>query len=347
MNDTTTLAPATQPTPNKAFIVRVNPGSQKALQKNVVGIGWPNMTDMNASWSWDELKKRIRQAYPGYSNHSLGNVAGSIERFCMEGKHGCVSVGDYVLMPVDRSFHVGIVKSKVKRCDEAWAAESCFLQWQREVEWLTKAKGPIPRGAVHSDLEIRLKARQTCIDASDCTEFISKALSQESYAVTPFSELVREKSKKAVIDALTTINDRRLEEIICGLCAGVGAKLLPKNDSTPGDADVQADYPVMVGNQPYFIRVLYQVKKHSGKTGGHGIQQLINRIKSLNADDENKKDSDIIAYKGCLVTTADDVKENVERKAIETPDDQLEIDIITIDKLADWILDAGLSNLKV
>lgn len=347
MNETTTTttAPITQPTPNKAFIVRVNPGSKVALERNVVGIGWSQLTEMNPSWKWSELKNKIREKCNYSSERALGNAAGSIERFCMEGKRGCMSVGDYVLMPVGRGFHLGIVKSEVKRCDEEWATKT-HLQWQRDVEWLTKTTGAIPRGAVHNDLEIRLKARQTCIEASDCMEFIGEALSQENYAVTPFNDLVKEKSKQAVIEALTAINDRRLEELIRALCQGVGAKVLPKNDSTPGDADVQADYPVMVGNQRYFVRVLYQAKKHAGETGTQGVKQLIKRIAALNTDG-NGKDSDIIAYKGCLVTTANDVTAETAEMALGTSDDPQRIDIVRLDDLADWVLDTGLTGLNI
>jgi predicted Mrr-cat superfamily restriction endonuclease len=341
MNETTT--PTTQPTPQKAFIVRVNPGSKVALEHNVVGIGWSKLTEMNPKWTWGELKRQIKDVYPNYEGRGLGNVAGSIERFCLES--GGMKIGDYVLMPVERGFHLGIVKSGVKRCD-ADLGKKAPLQWQRDVEWLTKSKGAIPRGCVDNKLEIRLKSRQTCIDASDCIEQINKVLNLESYEVTPFNDRVREKSKEIVKQELNAINDRRLEKLISALCVNAGGKVLAKKDPKPGDADVQAEYPVMVGNQKYVVRVLYQAKKHSGTSNDHGIRQLINRIKSL-SEDEGEKDRNIIAYKGCLVTTASSVTVEAEMKAADVSAEQLEIDILTLDDLADWILDAGLSDLNV
>ncbi|WP_396429472.1 hypothetical protein [Limnohabitans sp.] len=339
MNDITQTTPQA---PRKAFIVRVNPGSPIALAHNVIGIGWDKLEEPNPKWTWGQLKQKIKTAYPEYDGRGLGNVAGSIERFCLES--GGMNIEDYVLMPVERGFHVGIVKSDVKRCNPD-LVNKAPLQWQRDVEWLTK-KGAIPRGCVDNQLEIRLKSRQTCIDASDCIEHIQKALNQESYKVIPFNDRVRESAKEIVKQELYAINDRRLEKLISALCVNAGGKVLPKKDPMPGDADVQAEYPVMVGNQEYFVRVLYQAKKHSGTSNHQGIQQLINRIKSL-SENEGEKNRNIIAYKGCLVTTASSVSLEAEMKAADVSAEQLEIDIITLDELADWILDAGISDLNV
>jgi hypothetical protein len=342
---------STETKPKNAFIVRVKKGQNVALEKNVIGIGWGKVEGMDSfaaeKLSWGALKKRISSAYPNLTGRSLGNVAGSIERFCMENQSAdpSMSIGDYVLMPTGDSFHIGIVKSKVKKCTEEWV-QGTYLQWQREVEWLTKSRGAIPRGAVHNDLEIRLKARQTCIDASDRLKFIDEILAKDDWTTPPFRDLVKSNARDAVKKSLTAINDSKLEALISALCKDAGAKVLPKNDSTLGDADVQADYPVYVGNTKYLVRVLYQAKKHTGTTSSSGVSQLIDRIKTLN-EEGNGKDFNIIAYKGCLVTTADEVTNEATEIAAGTPDDELVIDIITLDKLVDWILDAGLSDLNV
>jgi hypothetical protein len=334
---------STETKPKNAFIVRVNPGSKIALKHDVVGIGWSKLTEMSPSWSWGELKNKIREKYNKYSSErALGNVAGSIERFCMEGKRGCMSVDDYVLMPVGRGFHLGIVKSEVKRCDEEWSAKS-HLQWQRDVEWLTKVTGPIPRDVAPKDLQNRLKIRQTCADVSDLLAEIQYAKANRTKEF--FSIKAKNAARGAINEIVRTyLGNDQLEELIGKLCEKSGAsnvRVLSKKNSKAGDADVQADYPVIVGNNKFWVRVLYQAKNHEGITGAHGINQLIARLEG-----ESGKDSKILAYKGCLVTTANDVTDWAKELASETSD-QSEIDIITQDDLADWILDAGLSDLNV
>lgn len=340
MNDITQTPPQTT---RRAFIVRVNPGSQVALDRNVIGIGWSNLRNMDPKWTWGELKKQIKQAYPKYEGRGLGNVAGSIERFCLES--GGMRIGDYVLMPVGRGFHLGIVKSEVKRCDDDLGREA-HLQWQRDVEWLTKDTKGIPRDVAQKALQNRLKIRQTCADVTDLLVAIREA--EENRTKEPFGSKAKSAARDVVAEVVKThIGNDQLEKLIAQLCKGLGAinvKVLSKNNPKKGDADVQADYPVMVGHTTYFVRVFYQTKNHDGKTGVTGINQLRDRIKDEN---DNGKDSEILAYKGCLVTTAGAVSDKAKEQAEDDSNSELEIDILTLDDLADWILDAGLSNLNV
>lgn len=329
MNETTT--PTTQPTPQKAFIVRVNPGSKDALEHNVIGIGWDKLEKPNPKWTWDELKQKIKTAYPKYQGRSLGNAAGSIERFCMEGKSGCMSVDDYVLMPVGRGFHLGIVKSEVKRCDEGWASKT-HLQWQRDVCWLTKEKS-ITRSTSDNSLQKRLKVRQTCVDVS---KFIFNI--KEAFDPSPkpsFLERVRKNpTKDGVIDAFRFLNDSGLEELIKCLCqadGGANAKVLPKKSKDAGDADVSCEYiePSDAAHVKSIIS-LYQVKRHEKRSGHHGVQQVIDRINALKLRSQS---NDQRVYRGYFVTTALHVTEKATKCAA-----QHAITIVARDDLVAWIL---------
>jgi hypothetical protein len=335
---------STETKPKNAFIVRVKKGQSVALEKNVIGIGWGKVQGMDTfadeQLSWEQVKERVQKAY-GFSGGKLGSATGNIWKFSMEGKGGdSMSIDDYVLMPVGKGFHLGIVQSGLKRCKEEWA-ENADLKWQRDVKWLTKDKA-ISRDAVTRELQNRLKVRQTCGKCKDLLEQIEEAAQNRSK--TLFNIRVKNEIKESVTNIVQAyIGNDQLEKLIAKLCQKTGAsRTLPKKDPRNGDADVQADYPVFIGNEEYFVRVLYQVKNHQGTTDSKGMKQLIDRFASLMNQDDKEESENVIAYKGCLVTTATSVNEEAQKIA-----DENSIDIITLDKLVDWILDAGLSDLNV
>jgi predicted Mrr-cat superfamily restriction endonuclease len=334
---------STEIKPKNAFIVRVKKGRREAITHGVVGIGWSAVEDMHqlAGISRDHLKDRIKDVYQNLSSRALGNVAGSIERFCS------MSVGDYVLMPVAKRFHLGIVKSSINRCNEEWVAGT-HLQWQRNVEWLTKGK-PIARDVANNVLQKRLKIRQTCVDISKLIPHITQAFEEGKKIL--FHDRVSSLAKNTVIQAISHLNDGDLEKLIAKLCLTSGAhtaRVLPKKDNTSGDADVLAEYMVMVGKEAYSICIVYQAKRHEKITSEYGVKQLVDRIDAWKNeatgedDDELTPESDVLVYKGCLVTTATSVTAEAQKIANENS-----IDIITLDELADWILNAGISNLNV
>lgn len=340
---------STETKPKNAFIVRVKKGPSVALKENVIGIGWGKVEGMDSfaaeQLNWEQVKTHIRHAYENsghtLSGGKLGNITGNIWKFSMEGKDGdSMSIGDYVLMPVGKGFHLGIVKSGVKRCKEEWA-EKADLKWQRDVEWLTKDKA-ISRDAVTRELQNRLKVRQTCGKCKDLLEQIEEAAQNRSK--TLFNIRVKNAIKESVTNIVQTyIGNDQLEKLIAKLCQKTGAsRTLPKKDPRNGDADVQADYPVFIGNDEYFVRVLYQVKNHQGTTDSKGVKQLIDRLASLMNQDDKDENENVIAYKGCFITSATGIDKQAEDLARDHS-----INILCLEDLVDWILDAGLSDLNV
>lgn len=329
MNETTT--PTTQPTPQKAFIVRVKKGRKEAIQHRVIGIGWSKIDGMNQfhGMSREQLKEKIQVSYRDanreLSPRALGNVAGSIERFCS------MLIGDYVLMPIGKGFHIGIVKSDVKRCDAYWVAGT-HLQWQRDVVWLTKEKS-ITRSTSDNSLQKRLKVRQTCADVSKFIFNIKEAL--DPSPKPSFLERVQKKpTKDGVIDAFRFLNDSGLEKLIKCLCqadGGANAKVLPKKSKDAGDADVSCEYiePSDATHVKTIIS-LYQVKRHEKRSGHHGVQQVIDRINALKLSSQS---NDQKVYRGYFVTTALHVTEKATKCAT-----QHEITIVARDDLVKWIL---------
>lgn len=307
----------------QAFILRLDHRLDEALERDVVGIGWARAHTLDAASEWDQFKTVLRNAYTEIyagQERALGNAAGSIWRFLKDMKE-C----DLVLIPVDRGFFVGEIRSG------AWfeerAAERDFA-WRRKVEW--RGKKALVRDSADNLLQRRLKARQTCVDATDLLPEIDRAVRNTQHA--SFSQTILATAASAVADALTrAINDAGLEKLIERLskAGGATAEIQPKNAGKPGDVDVIATYDLGIGTQAATVRVAYQVKQHEKQSDHYGIQQLLNR---MYADDSLDR--------GCFITTAEFVTD--EARVLAENNDIL---VIKRQELIEWILRTGLRDL--
>jgi hypothetical protein len=333
---------STEIKPKNAFIVRVKKGQSVALKENVIGIGWGKVQGMDKfaaeQLNRAQVKAHIRNAYENsghrLSGGKLGNITGSIWKFSMEGKGGgSMSIDDYVLMPVGKGFHLGIVKSSVKRCKDE-LEEKADLKWQRDVEWRTKENGPILRNIAENTLQKRLKVRQTCVDVSKLIDAIDHSFQSYSRALKlRFLDYVKKNpTVDGVIEAFRFLNDQELEILIRDLCVfdgAINAKVLPKKNKAPGDADVSCEFHKSHLEQQNtdITYNLYQAKRHEGTSGHKGIYQIVERIKFESKNNKEKN------YKGFFVTTA--IKTTLKAQEMATEN---KIEIITRDKLIEWIL---------
>lgn len=265
----------------------------------------------------------LRDVYPEIyagQERALGNAAGSVWRFLKD-----MRPHDLVLVPVERGFLVGEIKSG------AWFDEegvSRDFAWRRKVEWWQKE--PFRRDHADNLLQRRLKARQTCVDATDLLPQIEAATRRKE--PVSFSQTILETAAAAVSEALTSaVNDTGLEELIARLsrAGGATAEIQPKNSGKPGDVDVIATYDLGIGTQEATIRVAYQIKQHAAQSDAYGIRQLVDRM---------EVDADL--DRGCFVTTAESVTEDARELA-----DRNNILIVTRQELIEWILRTGLRDL--
>lgn len=200
------------------------------------------------------------------------------------------------------------------------------MAWHRSAEWLTPE--PIPRVSVGNGLQMRLKCRQTIVNASDCIDDVQGA--REGRQLPTVVEFVREKSRAAIIEAIANLtNDRQLEGLVAELLRAEGAitaTVLPKRQGQPGDFDVVAEWPPIANAKAFKVAV--QVKKHEGVSGAEGIRQLIDRAPHDECD------------RLMLVTTAKDLTDEARMEA-----DRGGVWVVTQDDLADWILSKGLNAI--
>lgn len=307
----------------KAFALRLEYRLAACLRDEVVGLGWGNAKGLDKEKDWQKFKEIVRAAHPEqYSGRerALGNAAGSLWRFF----HG-MKVDDYVLVPSDEGFYVAEVKG-----DPFYDAADCDFAWRRRVKWLTKV--PVPRNFASNALQMRFKARQTCVDATDLISDIEEALKRKK--PINFTQTVIESSYEPIAKALqTAINNYGLEYIVSRLATAGGARadIQPKNSGLPGDVDVVASYNLSIGlNHESVVKVAYQAKQHEGVSNEYGVKQIIDRMQS-----------DPLFVRGCFITTAPVITDEARKLAEEH-----NIIVMTQKDLVEWVMMVGLGALR-
>lgn len=322
-----------------AWLVRLDYRLEHCLANNYIAVGWCWAREAKDAGNWEDFKAVVQRHYNYPSNHALGNAAGSFWRFLFD-----IKEGDVVIIPVSGAFHVGEVVSDSFFNDDPQIGDS---NWQRRVRWRNRAQASIRRSFVSNAFQRRLRARQTCVQAS---EFVEEA--EEALVRTAPLSLVSELKDSAgsyvaeVVDKL--VGNRALERLVMVLiqASGFNAEILPRRQRHEGDIDVLATKPLpapagALGGDSV-ISVGYQVKRHEGETDAHGLEQISAAVESGAAD-----------Y-GVLVTSAENfspgVLEKVEGISDGTGEDLIEdryrrIWLISRDQLAEWILDVGLEYI--
>lgn len=101
-------------------------------------------------------------------------------------------------------------------------------------------------------------------------------------------------------------------------CEGYETEVLPKNKFTgQADADIRAIKKDSFMSKKIFV----QVKHHSGYSGRHGIEQIIN-VLALKEYEE---------YDGCFITSAmvtDDARKLADKNGIEVMDGNRLVELI-------------------
>lgn len=312
-------------TGKKGFALRLDHRLASSLSNEVVGVGWCLAEHLDKEPDWQKFKDIVRSAYPEYYTNrerSLGNAAGSLWRFIH-----VMKADDIVVVPTGEGFYVAKVKGDLLY-DPAGCTDD--FAWRRRVEWL--AKRPLPRTFASNALQMRLKARQTCVDATDLLLDIEEALRRDK--PINFTETVICSSYESVAKALQiSINNYGLEELVRRLATAGGARaeIQPKHTRLPGDIDVVASYNLSIGwNQESVVKVAYQVKQHEGSSDEYGVQQIIDRMQS-----------DPSFVRGCFVTTAPRITDEAGKLA-----DQYDIIVMTQKELVEWVMMVGLRALR-
>jgi restriction system protein len=205
--------------------------AEEFIQKNVVGIGWNALGEVDPSISKPQLTQLYKQTYADNSDGQAQVSASQIVRFMKEMK-----IGDSV-MTHDRDkqmYYLGIVVS-----DCAWRPDLIpDLPRIRQVEWQSQ----IPRVSLSSDTKNTLGAIQTLFLVKDksAAEVRARALSIETssdqnalptqiIASPDQTDLEREirielleKSEQTIEDRIVRLAWEQVQELVAGILRAMG-----------------------------------------------------------------------------------------------------------------------------
>ena len=311
-----------------AFILRLAPLGQdltrEALEKDEIFVGWKEVKGLleEENLSFYDFRERVKDTYGIENNYAAAAFARFLWGFLKEMKPG-----DYVVVPSGGQFYVAEVVGG-PYYDESHPVAA----HRRPVRWLNDKK-PIPRELALYDLQSRMKARGTLMDASDLVEHIEKVLEDARRGETPnLARELRARMVEAVRQELTQgrMNPDRFETLVERMAKAMGAaevQWVPRRSDQ--GADVVADFQLMggllvtVGIQAKF----YQPGKPMGKDA---VEQL---AKALQAG---------VAEMGLVITTGDVSEEAYQAAEEYLSRENLQIGILGGRELAELIVDKGL-----
>ena len=311
----------------QAFVLRIAPSEidrvKEALDTNQLIIGWSDVDLTAPDLTWNDFVRKLRDTYgPEINNRQAGSWTGSLTRFIQGMKEN-----DLVLVPHGSQFYVAKVKGSCIYDQGRIADDTAH---RRTCIWLNDKK-PIDRIAAPSALQWRLKARQTCVDATDLVGHVETLLEDMSRGITRdfASEL-----KAAVLSTLRSprspMNDWDFERLVAKLFPRLGAssvKITPRK-SDKGD-DIVAVFASLG------VTIVAQVKYHldpDWKTSEEGLNQLLRGME--------ERDADI----GWFVTCGT-FGFSVDEKEQHLIEQGKSIRFVDGEQLASLLIDAGVSKL--
>lgn len=237
-----------------------------------MGVGW-GRADFSQHASAEEVLKTLKD---------VGRNSNSIRYFFN------LSVGDIVVVPLYRAIAIGIVSGNKRFVPEFANLNACN---QVSVDFFCNDEGKIiriPRNDLSEGLSSRLKIRKAIARLHDFREEIEKIIIslkekgtyQATSAYLEQEEIKKEAFKQELLHSIASGNTRLsaggngLERLIVELLKieGYNANIQAKNQSPDlADIDIKAEKIDRFNESHLFI----QVKYHSGISGSHGLNQLI------------------------------------------------------------------------
>ena len=318
-----------------AFVLRIVPSGQdrvkEALDSNDLIIGWSECRGLlEPALTWEEFRRIVHEAYHEDKNHAQsGPAAGNIWRFIRE-----MALGDRVVVPHGAEFYVAEVAGPA-RYDQKRVEDDCAHR--RAVKWLNKGK-PIPRGLARAALQSRMKARQTCVDATDLISEIQDAVEIAERGARPtFDTDLRRKLVDQVKQELRTgrldsFGFERVVETLLRSLGGSDVRIVARS------LDEGADLLATVRLATTFTFTLAVQAKHFQPTPPVGPEVVDQLVKGMDAED---------ATLGWVITSVTFSKEAEDRKAKWEDDRGFHLALIDGDQMAALIVEGGLKSTAV
>jgi len=303
------------------------------FQNSVVAVGWSRI-DFTAFRSPDELTKAVEEVYYNDGNTDprvVGKKKNEIRRF--KG----IRKDDKIVVPYWSSIRLATASGEEKF--SAHDGEIRDLGNQRVVSFLRDVNGDyltIPREHLSEGLQRRLRVRgSTVADLAEFAEEIARLFEGEAYTSTIY-RVQNEQEKVFKTKLLAALQSGKsalraggvgLEHLVAELLQADGyvAKIQAKNRFPDmGDADIEAVRDDHVTS----VKLLVQVKHHSGQSNEWGAKQLSSILEA---------EPDLFAEYKLVLVTSGNASGELSRLC-----DAKDIILITGTQLVDWVMD----NLK-
>ncbi|MCS3664523.1 restriction endonuclease [Salinibacter ruber] len=299
----------------------------KALESNDVVIGWSRAGELHDSdLDWNEFREIVHQEYHSDQDNyrRAGASAGNLWRFIRE-----MEEGDLVVVPDGSEFYVAEVTGDAGYEPERIEEDTAH---RRSVKWLNDGES-ILRGIARSALQSRMKARQTCVEATDLIDEIQDALEAAQSDEQPsFDSDLRQKLVQDTLEEMRTgrqdsFGFEKLVKSVLQSLGGENVTIVPR--SKDQGADITALFTVA---DTFSFTVAAQAKhyRETPEVPPKDVEQLRDGM-----DAEG-------ATLGWLVTSGTFSEETEELKNEIEDETGYEIQLVDGEQLAALIVDGGL-----
>ena len=304
-----------------------------ALESDDIVIGWSRAGDLHdLELGWYDFREIVHKEY--YSDQDnyrkAGASAGNLWRFIREMKES-----DLVVVPDGSEFYVAEVTGDARYEPEKVEDDTAH---RRSVEWLND-KEPIPRGTARSALQSRMKARQTCVEATDLIPEIQDALeAAQSEGEASFDTDLREKLVKDTLEELRRgrLNSYDFEQLVKSVLQSLGGQNV--TITTPRNKDQGADVTALFTVADTFSFTVAAQAKHyqeNPPVPPEDVEQL--------RDGMDAEGSTL----GWLVTSGIVSEEAEERRDEIEEESGYEIQLVDGEQFAALIVDGGLRETSL
>jgi predicted Mrr-cat superfamily restriction endonuclease len=320
----------------QAFILRINVSTgdrvPEAIQRDQLIIGWANASGLlDPNLDWGRFREIISHEY--YSEETnlrrAGSAAGNMWRFIRDMKPG-----DIIVVPHGSKFYVGEVNGQPLYDESKIEDDSAY---RRPANWLNDKK-PIPRSLAKSALISRMKAYQTCADATGLLDEIKECLLIAKGDKAPsFESDLKRRLIRETLDEIRggRMDSYRFERLVQDVLNGLGAqttKILARGGADKG-ADIFATFQV-AGVFSQVVAIQAKHWKPDPPVGRDVVEQLIRGIEN--------KEAGLEAGLGMIITSGTIGLDATEKAKEYTETTGIRIELIDGEQLAKLIVERGL-----
>ena len=265
------------------WIVRAGGDIQEIVEeRSLIGIGWSEVGDLGVL-SPEDIKGKVRAAYPDDNPRQVGKAAGQLRRFSRD-----IAINDIVLTPIKSTCQALIGKvTGPYRHDPA--AETECLTNTRSVEWV---RTNVLRDDLSPALQTSLGGLMTVFNVHRHADEIEQVIEREQapdpaeeedddeYEYPSYAEYfsdVESSAKERILDLLYNFGGHEFEGVVDDVLSAMGFTVHGHGRGPDKGIDLIATPDPLGFGEP---RIKVQVKLRRNTSGRPEVQQLAGTLRS-------------------------------------------------------------------